>query len=404
MAVKTVALVALRTINNVGEELLDINTEYLLKKTNSNLKIKKIELNPSKGELLPKYFLQCVFAKVLRFISDILPICNYKFIIKNLAYKIKLTPYFKEKLKDIDDLIYCVGMLKYSTQDFSYIYNIINKIASQNNISIMMSAMSIENSNKNDWRCRQLKEAVNCSSVKFITTRDNIEELELLRSYYLYEDSNVISRVVGDPALWTKQTYEIREKRTTSTVIGVGLIRLNIYKDYGYNITEEELYDFYKKILLCLSEKGYNWKLFCNGMEEDYKVGERLINELSLSKDKLCARPKDANDLITLLSGFQRVLGARLHSCITSYALGIPVVGLIWDNKLRAFAKKIEHDEFFIEPENLNVEYVVDRLEAVTSKEYNLELMEELKNSTYKSIKEFIESDYREDEQIADFR
>lgn len=395
MVVKTIALVALRTINNIGEELLDSNTEYLIKKTAANFKIKKIELNPSKRDLLPRFFFQCVFAKVISSISDLIPECNCKYKIKNLSYKIKLSSYFKEQLKDVDNLIYCVGMLKYSTQDFSYIYNIINKIASQNDINIMMSAMSIENSNKNDWRCLQLKKAVNCDSVKFITTRDNIEELELLRSYYLDKNSKIISRVVGDPALWTKQTYEIMGKKINSSVIGVGLIRLGIYKDYGYNITEPELYSFYKNILLYLSKKGYNWKLFCNGMLEDYKVGEKLINELGLPKEKLCPRPKNAEDLISLLSEFKIILGARLHSCITSYALGIPVVGLIWDNKLRAFAKKINHYEFFIEPENLNAEYVVDRLESVISKEYDPELFEKLKNSTYESIEEFIESDYR---------
>lgn len=339
---KKIAVISIENINNIGDNLLGENTEYLINKCCKNAEVEQINLQPNRKELGKKYLLNMLVAKILFIISNRIPSCDTKYILKNWAFKIKMRGYFQEILKNTDKIIYAIGMLKYSTQDQSYTFELINNIAKQYNIHVMMSAMSIEKYNENDWRCRQLARAVNNPIVKCITTRDNEKELNILRNKYLTKNKNCYTECVGDPALWTRETYQVNDEPNNSDLIGIGLIRLGIYEDYGYNITKEELFDLYVNIIKELEARNANWALFCNGMPEDYEVGLNLLEKLKLSQSKLLPRPQTTKDLINILLGFKCVMGVRLHSCITSYALGIPIVGLIWDNKLRAFAKKLD--------------------------------------------------------------
>lgn len=387
---KKVAIISLRNINNIGEDLLDMNTEFLVRISLENVIIDKIELFADR-KTLKKYFFELLIFKLLMIIAIITKSnVNLNYKIKNFAYKIKYKNYFKNKLSDVKAIIYAVGMLKYTTQDFSYIYELINSIAKGYNIPVMMSAMSIEKYNERDWRCRQLVRAVNNPVVKCITTRDNEKELDILRNKYLTENKNCYTDCVGDPALWTKETYQINDEPFKSDLIGIGLIRLGIYEDYGYNITKEQLFDLYVNIIKELDERKLNWVLFCNGMPEDYEVGLSLLKKLNLSQSKLLSRPETPKDLINMLLSFKCVMGARLHSCITSYALGIPVVGLIWDNKLRAFAKKIGWEKYFVEENKLDAKVIVDMLEIVSNCKYDNKKKILLKNKTLNSIFQFI--------------
>lgn len=389
---KKIAVISIENINNIGDTLLGENTEYLINKCSKELEIKRINVLPNRKEIGKKYLLNMIVAKIIFIISNKIPACDIKYILKNWAFEIKMKGYFQEILKNTDKIIYAIGMLKYSTQDQSYAFELINNIAKQYNIHVMMSAMSIEKYNENDWRCRQLVRAVNNPIVKCITTRDTENELSILRDKYLHKDTQCITECVGDPALWTAEAYNVKSKNCKSDLIGIGLIRLGIYKDYGYGLNEKELFNLYINIIKELELRKKNWVLFCNGMSEDYEVGIKLLKELNLPKSKLLQRPTSPLDLINILQSFKCVMGARLHSCITSYALGIPVVGLVWDNKLRAFAKKIEWERYFIEKDNLNAKYIVDKLEEVKHMQYNENLFQKLKLSTNRLIIDFLDS------------
>lgn len=388
--IKKVVLISIENINNVGDELLRTNTEYLIKKYNQEIDVDRMNLHPSKKELGLKYIFNIVLAKFLFVFSNKFLSGNIRYIVKNYGIYIRNCAYFKNKLQNYDAIVFAIGMLKFSTQDQSYPFELINSIAKEYNIPVMMSAMSIEKYNERDWRCRQLVRAVNNPVVKCITTRDNEKELEILRNKYLTKNKNCYIDCVGDPALWTKETYQINEESANSDLIGIGLIRLGIYEDYGYNITKEQLFDLYVNIIKELDERKLNWVLFCNGMPEDYEVGLRLLKKLNLPQSKLLSRPETPKDLINILLSFKCVMGARLHSCITSYALGIPVVGLIWDNKLRAFAKKIGWEKYFVEENELDAKVIVDMLERVSNCKYDNKKKILLKNKTLNSIYQFI--------------
>lgn len=390
---RTVAVISINNISNIGDELLESTTINLLNLSDKSgdLNYKSVQLLPTRRDLIPRYFLNCIIGKGLFMLSNALPICDLKYRLKNMGFIVKSKKYFMDNLKGVDAVVYAVGMLKYTTQDQSYSIDIINKIANKLKLPVMMSAMSIQKSDLNDWRCRQLIKAINYDNIKMITTRDNEEELAVLQNEYINNSFSIKSACVGDPALWTPETYGVRRVNgENNDLIGIGLIRLGIFEDYGTDIGKEEVFQFYKDLISNLENQHENWALFCNGMQEDYEVGQRLLKELGLSSDRLLSRPEKVSDLLCILSKFSCVFGARLHSCITSYALGIPLVGLVWDNKLRAFSKKIKWEDNFVEPADFDADVVFEKLINVRGEKYDIELFERLKMSTFNAIKEFV--------------
>lgn len=286
-------------------------------------------------------------------------------------------------------------MLKYSTQNFSYVFHIINKIANKKNIPVLMSAMSVETPSREDWRYQQLVRAVNYPCVKMITIRDGQFGLERLRKHYI-KSNTIISDYVGDPALWAPECYNIHKKDGHEKIrLGIGLIRPNIYEDYKGGISRKELIDIYKKFVSSVIDSNeFDFYLFCNGMKEDYQLGLQLVRELNLPESKLIKRPTSAKELVELVSDFDIVFGARLHSCITSFALDIPVSGLLWDNKLDFFSESMGIREFFNDFDDLRNNRIVDNLRKAYELHQICPLKEIYKQKTKQYIDFFVDTHY----------
>lgn len=258
---KKIVVFSLESIKNTGDQMLGDTTEFLIKQL-GNYYIERKQLQPTFKQLGFCFCLEFLFANALKFIALKIPNRNICYKIYNVAYHIQFLRYYLQALKNADYVIYSVGMLKYSTQNVSYLYNLINRIANKKKIPVLMSAMSIEKPNPNDWRYRQLVSAVNLPCVKMITTRDGIHGLERLNQYYK-KRLDIVTDYVGDPALWAPECYQI-DKNKDSNVIGIGLIRTGIYEDYDKGMTSEQLYSYYKELVTSLIRGGklrpfYEW-------------------------------------------------------------------------------------------------------------------------------------------------
>ena len=384
---KNIAVFSLDSINNAGDEILGITTCYLLKDING-IKIKKTQLRPNRKQMIKKYFLELLASKVLFILANRINMKKRKaYQLRNIGYMIRFQRYFRNALQSVDGIIYAVGAIKYSTQNFSYIFYLINKIATERNIPVMMSAMSIEKPNDEDWRFNQLVKAVNMPCVKMITTRDGADGVKRLKVYYI-KRSDIEVEFVGDPALWVSDCFNIVRK--DSDVIGINLIRKRIYQDYGTDFSGEQLMCLYEEIIDELEKRKRRWCLFCNGIKNDYAVGLELINRLSLPKEKLLPCPQNAEEFLTMISQFKAVFGARLHACITSFSLNIPVAGLLWDDKLEMFSITMGIREFFFAPDELNGVSIVDRVEKAIQHKNDLDNLHLYKTKTKNTLQKFI--------------
>lgn len=183
---------------------------------------------------------------------------------------------------------------------------------------------------------RMMKKALNNEKIKSISTRDDLQKLQAL--YFDAYGSQI--QKTFDPALCTEEVYDITEIQTDK--IGLGVI-------YCKNITEEENLSIWRNIIRELEKRKLKWEIFCNGSPEDFAFGNRLLTYLGYSEKErmshIAQRPQRPQELVDTISRYQKIISFRLHSHIIAYSLNIPSIALIWDEKLKFFFKKINHEE-----------------------------------------------------------
>lgn len=389
---KNVLIVSIENINNAGDEILRATTQYLVEQCES-VCVQQMQFSPKKNDINASYKIDYFIGNIFKWMSYRFKGKELEYKLRYLCYRIQFSRFFSSYIKGSDIIIYAVGMLKYSTQNCSYFFDIINGLADKFNKPVMMSAMSVESPKMNDWRCRRLIDSVNKSVVRIITTRDGEKGLALLRNHYI-KRNDIITDYVGDPALWIPECYGIRSSfgGNVPKVIGIGLVRSKIFEDYSdKNISEKVLLQLYGDIIHECESRGYEWRLFCNGIKSDYHFGEVIISHFGFSSDKLLPPPYSGKELIDIVSQFDCIFGARLHACITAFALGVPVSGLIWDNKLRCFAKTMSIYEFFSEADELEAGKILDKIESAMTKPFDSVLVHEYKTKTKMALNNYVE-------------
>lgn len=389
---KRIAVVGLYDIKNAGDNILCDATQYLIRSLEEAVEIVEVDVNPRKNRYKGFDKIPLKISDMMRkmdphlFTYDCSNLFRYKY--EYLMWWLKINKRFKEQLKDVDAIVFAGGgFLKFRTQGLNYYVEQIVKIAEKNNIPIMMNGVGIEGYDEKDIRCQRLKKAINKDVMKVITTRDDIETLQNL---YIV-NKNMKTARVGDPALWVPECYEVEPHERDKRVVGINVIRGRIYQSYGNTLSEEGLMNFYRLLIHELEDRGIEWKLFSNGMKADQVFGRQLIKSLGYDvKEKLLPAPGNVNQFIEILQSFDVVFGARLHACITSYALDIPVVGLIWSEKLRIFAQVIGKKSHFFEEYELNVKSMVDAIEECFNDSYDKKIRDNLRALTKNHVEYFL--------------
>lgn len=384
-----ILLIALESIDNIGEELLRKSTEYLVRQSSENAKICIAQLKPNwlliPGQYRIDYLIGRFLWKCFSWMKG-----NIFYKMKNISYQIKYYRYFSSIIRQSDKIIFPVGMIKYSTQDFSYLFHLVNKLATKFDKPVMMSAMSPQPADHSDWRYSQLVEAVNMPAVKMLTTRDGEIGVKILKSDYIRV--NLYCDYVGDPALWIPEVYGVKKEEHRGKVphVGINIIRKGIFDDYNKALTDEELFKIYVQLIRLFEAKGWRWSLFTNGMKKDIAVLRELQLELNIDEEHVMPTCEDGKSYAEMISHFDVVFGARLHACITSVAVGTPVVGFIWDNKLRHFGETMKISQFFFDPKEMVVESICQRIEEAMHYSLDLDNRDYLKLKTLESVRDFM--------------
>ena len=306
--------------------------------------------------------------------------CTKYLIKKAVPFKYKksysLYPYniYSEDYEIIKyaDLIIFVGggIIKYKYEKFHiYIRNILYQ-AQQYHIPVLFNAVGVEGYDEQDEKCQKLKEALNFECVKAITVRDDLEKL---KHNYIFND-NIVLKSVYDPAVWLKENYRIKRYKMADK-IGLGIVRHRIFYDNGIaNIDKDFLLDFWKGIIMLCEKHGIKWQIFTNGLKSDEEFAVEVLEYAGYENeiDKYKAhRLNEASELVGLISGYKAIIASRLHANIIAYALGIPSVAPVWNEKLIFWGKKIGHEERFIIADELNPENVFNTLMNALNKKVN---------------------------------
>ncbi len=262
------------------------------------------------------------------------------------------------QVKYVDAVIFAGGILKITNEKFfHYIPDIIEE-AQTYHIPVFMSAVGVENCDPDSPLTQRLKAAVNLPCVKGISIRDDIETFR--STLQTREDLRVMP--VCDPAVWTRKCYNISKKRKSS-VIGLGITRYKLFADYGYpEMTKEKQIAFWTDVVRELENRGYEWQFFTNGDRHDELFAEELLEIIGHGTKLPC--PVDSRAMIEVIASFRGLIAGRMHSNIVAYALGIPSIGFVWNQKLRFWSQKIRHPERFMEVSDIEGKKAVDLLQG----------------------------------------
>ena len=390
---KKVAVIGLYAIKNAGDNILCEATQYLIKQKNPEVQIVEVDVNPRiksyKGlELIP-FWISKVLIRVSGSIFKYENSSRFRYYYEYFMWWLKINHKFKTQLKDVDAIVFAGGgFLKFRTQGLNYYVEQIMKIARKNNIPVMMNGVGIEGYSETDIRCQRLKKAINQDCFKVITTRDDIDTL---KNNYIVNPNIKIAHV-GDPALWVPECYNMKRNENPSNVVGINVIRGRVYQAYGNTLSEFELLNFYKKLVQGVEERGWDWVLFSNGMAADQKFSAMLLRALGCSdRRKILPTANNSVEFLEQIRSFKLVFGARLHACITSYALDVPVVGLIWSEKLRIFADVIGKKDSFFEENELNIDNILDAMEREMNSNYDKTIRDDLRTRTKNYLEMFMD-------------
>lgn len=390
--VDKVTLIGLKN-NNLGDIVILDTCKYLVRQLFPNAKISVQNIFP---ETIKMKDINASYPKINLIIEKI---ASYTYFVQILNFVkwwlsqkrgTSVYKYYKRILKRNSKVIFAGGgLIKFSREDlWNPIYSIIT-YCQRKRIPVYFNAVGVEGYDENNFYSQLLKYSLNKSCVKKITTRDDTDSL---KKYV--KNKNKIG-IVGDPALWAKETYNVADVEKTD-IIGVGIIRGKIFTDYGVDFSEDKIIDCYANIISKLQEKGYKWQMFCNGVKGYYNIGKKILEKLNLpdSEEYLAKRPKKAIDLVKQIYSYRATISARLHANIIAVSYGIPTIGIVWNNKLKLFGKIIGCPERFIEKEEFSdADFVVSSMERAIEQGYDNSLIESLKQATLESVNIFVEQE-----------
>ena len=195
------------------------------------------------------------------------------------------------------------------------------------------------------------REVISMSNVKSVSVRDSFNRfVELF-------DSKKISETF-DTALLASEYYKASREKEFDYGIGV--------------IDKEEYFSYQVEMVKRLLSSDLNWQLFTNGSESDYRMAEKILQEIGIPFEQykrfLHARPCSECELVEEVTQYKYVIAFRMHCQIVAASYGIPSFGIVWDHKVKEFYDKLGLDNYSFPNQKFLLETIIKKLKR-TNKE-----------------------------------
>lgn len=232
------------------------------------------------------------------------------------------------------------GVIKYKYQDFPQRISYFIKIAERHRIPVLFSAVGVEGYDDTDERCLMLKEALNSPSVRHATTRD---DLDTFRKYFDLNPEK-LAGLCTDPAVFTPQVFGVKKAPGAST-IGISVVRGRLFKTNEKPWTESDEMDFVCGLIDVLESRGADYVLLSNGLHTDEIFMRHIAMHRGIPEARLILDINDSDTLINIIANLKGLIAFRLHANIIASSLGVPSVGLEWNEKVRFFFSSVGRAE-----------------------------------------------------------
>lgn len=301
-------------------------------------------------------------------------------------YRKRLNDYFYSKLEGVDFIVIDgAGLLEYSYNEYQWSLYLISEYAEKHNLSVVYNAIGKAGEfDERDFRSTILKAALRSDAVKYVSARDSQETVQLCAGNKHHV------KLLADAAFWMKEAYQI-EPCTDNKKIGIGLIRGNSLVGYGVDFGTQKWVELFAGIAECLSERGYEYEFFTNGLPGDTKLGKKVLKKLGLPESYLVKRPTGDVELYNTINSYSAMITCRMHSAIAAFTLRTPSVILSWNDKVNKLMEIIGYPERAINLPDFEPPHIVDCMEKAMKEGVGQDKLDVMKSKALESVDDYIE-------------
>jgi polysaccharide pyruvyl transferase WcaK-like protein len=179
-----------------------------------------------------------------------------------------------------------------------------------------------------------------------VTLRDSVSKDRLDRFL-----PGFTSRVTFDPVIWACKVYRVAGDARSQPVVGLGVIHI---RDANYHLPAEQRFSregwlkFWLDLLVELNRLKLRVEIFTTGVSSDQQFAGELYSAAirqGLHAVHLSPRPTTPVELAVRIHNYRAVIATRMHASIIANAYGIPTIGLVWDQKVKAYYAETEQPQ-----------------------------------------------------------
>ena len=264
----------------------------------------------------------------------------------------------EQKLADADLILFSGGaMFGFNNLGSFDAIDRITAIAEDNGTPVIFSSLGINNMHADEESGARLNEILRRKCVRAMSVRETAEVFTPFA-----EGCNFTVVSVCDPAVWAKHVYrkEVLEVRNAKKrrIVGLNVVRGGLFKANGKKWTLDDEEAYFKKLTELFDQKGIEYRFFTNGSVLDNNSMAYIAKNIGADPDKLIS-PDSTREVVRAIAGFDAVLAIRMHSAIISYALDIPSIDLVWNEKIPYFYQNTGYPDRALELELCTPEVVL---------------------------------------------
>lgn len=307
--------------------------------------------------------------------DNLIRICFEKIlrtVLTNLRVDLSSVELAKMSLKAIDsDMICSSDMIVFAGGglfgiNYMHYYDYmeeITRIADEHNVPVVLSSMGVNNMGATPENEHLLSEMLARKCFYAVSVRENPE---LFRRYAKGCDYEIVQ--VCDPAVWSKYIYHshlIKVNRPQGkSVVGINAVRGGLFGDNGKPWKLADEMNYMNDMRRLLEERGVDYAFYTNGSFLDNNSLLYFAMEFDIPKERIII-PQSTRELVETIYGFTLVAAIRMHSSIISYALDVPSINLVWNDKIPFFYKNIGYPDRAASFDEWSAEYAVGRLSKI---------------------------------------
>ena len=385
---------------NLGDPILTYSTEHIIKqicKDNgiTDVKTKIFDLADRSVTQVPKSekmreicidTVNVTSASVSRTYRNVNIRTKIKWLIKDRKK-------FKSRLENLIDgndenlFIIAGGALLSRSLYYSLRIAEVIRIAGKRGFKVVFNAVGIEKCSGKSSSRTLTKRILKKDVIIGFSTRDSID------SVYSLTSEKAFFNQVPDPGIWASEAFGVSKK--SSDTVGIGTISAEAYASIVLEdkraelINHEALFNFWKSIVEALEAKGIPWKIFTNGGAKDCQMAFTFLKRNGYSVEEHLVPPADNPcELVEQISQFKVVVAHRLHALIIASSLGIPVVPVVWSNKVVNFSELI-NNKSYIWPTAENAKIAAELLSREQAVYGSYGSIEKCKRDSYEYLADF---------------